>query len=266
MTETTDESVTPPPPESVPTTPTDDAPAPRRGRAVRVFAWIGLALTVVLAIGILLGRTWLAGYVDNVFDDVNGVVGTGSTIVAQTTGRLEERVNDLDTLITDASGIAATATVPRAIADRVSSLSDRFSQIRDGWVSIRAKIDSGLATLAQIDRALPFIDLAGGPADELAALDQRIAEIDTNLAAMRSGVTTRISDVVSGATALRGAVDRVADVGERLETRLAEVEDRIDRAQSSVDTVLWLTTVVLLLLVGYVGLLNVLLIRGYRRV
>jgi hypothetical protein len=260
MTETTTDEPTAAPP------PTDDAPGRGRGRsAVRLFAWIGLALTVVLAIGILLGRGWLAGYVDDVFETVDGAVANGSTAVALTTGRLEERVADLDALVGDLGTTASTVTVPPAIAERATGIADRFSQIRDGWVAVRARIDAALATLAQIDRALPFIDLPPGPTDQLAALDQRIADIDANITALRTGATSRVGDVVAGATALRGAVDRVAEVGTRIEEGLAAVEDRLDRAHGTIDTIMWLTTALLLVLVGYVAVLNVLLIRGYRR-
>ncbi len=238
----------------------------RRGRsAVRILAWVGLGLCVALVLGILLGRTWLAGYVDDVFDTVNGTVARGSTVVAVTTGRLQERVADLDALVADLRTSAATATVPQALAERATGVADRFGQIRDGWVSVRARIDAALATLAQIDRALPFIDLPPGPTEQLAALDQRIADIDANITALRSGVASRVGDVIDGATALRGAVDRVADVGTRIEEGLAAVEDRLDRAHGTIDTIMWLTTAVLLLLVGYLALLNVLLIRGYRK-
>lgn len=260
MTETTTDEPTAAPP------PGDDAPGRGRGgSAVRLFAWIGLALTVVLAIGILLGRGWLAGYVDDVFETVDGAVANGSTVVALTTGRLEERVADLDALVGDLGTTASTVTVPPAIAERATGIADRFSQIRDSWVAVRARIDAALGTLAQIDRALPFIELPPGPTEQLAALDQRIADIDANITALRTGATSRVGDVVAGATALRGAVDRVAEVGTRIEEGLAAVEDRLDRAHGTIDTIMWLTTALLLVLVGYVAVLNVLLIRGYRR-
>jgi hypothetical protein len=258
----TDASTTP---EELAATVPDEPPSGRGRSAVRIFAWIGLALCLVLAIGILFGRTWLAGYVDDVFGTVDRAVANGSTVVAVTTGRLEERVADLDTLISDLGATAATVTVPPAIAQRATGIADRFGQIRDGWVAVRAKIDAALRTLAQIDRALPFVDLPPGPTEQLAALDQRIADIDANISALRTGATSRVGDVISGATALRGAVDRVAEVGTRIEEGLAAVEDRLDRAHGTIDTIMWLTTALLLLLVGYVALLNVLLIRGYRR-
>jgi hypothetical protein len=254
------------PPEATVETGDEIGPVHRRRRtAVRVLAWVGLALSVVLAIGILLGRTWLAGYVDDVFDTVDGAVANGSSVVALTTGRLEERVADLDGLVADLGTAAATATVPPAIAERATGIADRFGEIRDRWISVRARIDAALATLAQIDRALPFIELPGAAAEGLAALDQRIADIDANITSLRTGATARVGDVIAGASALRGAVDRVAEVGNRIQEGLAEVEDRVDRAKSTIDMVMWLTTALLLLLVGYVAVLNILLIRGYRR-
>jgi hypothetical protein len=243
-------------------------PAPRRGRGyagTRLFAIIGLFGCLILALGILIGRGWVSDQVNGVFASVDQAVAGGQTVVAVTTGRLEERVADLDTILTDISTVAETATVPAALAERAATIADRFGQIRDGWVAIRARIDAALLTLAQVDRALPFVDLPTGPTEELAALDQRIAEIDTNIAGLRQGVAARVANMKAAATALRGAVDRVTDVGTRIEDGLTAVEDRIDRAQNTIDTVMWATTAVLLLLVGYVALLNVLVLRLTRR-
>ena len=240
--------------------------APSAGRSgVRIFAMVGLVLCLFLAIGILIGRSWLADQAAGVFDSIDTAIGRGNTVVAVTTGRLQERVADLDSLVADLSTTAATSAVPTVIAERATSIADRFNEIRDGWVQIRARIDAALETLAQVDRALPFIDLPAGPTEELAALDQRLAEINASVAQLRTGATAQVRAVVAGATGLRGAVDRVADAGTRIEAGLAEVEDRLDRAQGTVETVMWITTAVLLLLVGYVALLNWLLLRGYHR-
>ena len=175
-------------------------PGAGRGRsAVRVFASVGLVLCLVLAVGILFGRAWLSDQVGGVFDSIDTAIGRGNTVVAMTTGRLEERVADLDTLVADLSATVATATVPTAIAERATSIADRFNEIRDGWVQVRARIDAALETLAQLDRALPFIDLPSGPTEELAALDQRLAEINASAASLRTGATARIQAVVDGA-------------------------------------------------------------------
>jgi hypothetical protein len=222
---------------------------------------VGLVFCLILALGILWGRGWLADQVDGVFDSIDQSVGRGTTIVAQTTGRLEERVADIDVLLTDLAQVTGIAAVPQAVADRAASIAERFAQIRDGWVAFRARIDAALETLAHLDRALPFIDLPTGPTEELAALDQRIEEIGASVDRLRAGAATTVQGVVDGATALRGVVGGVADVAGRLETGLAAVQDRVDRARSTIETVMWLTTAILLLLVAYIALLNVLIIR-----
>ena len=267
--------VTPVEPPAEPTPAAEPVPTPQpaptrsRGRGdtgIRLFAIVGLFGCLVLAIGILIGRGWVSDQVGGVFASVDDAVATrshgrgGDDRTPRGAGR--------------ATWIPSSPTSrpwPRRRRSRRPSpsaptkLADRFSQIRDGWVAIRARIDAALETLAQVDRALPFIDLPAGPTEELAALDQRIAEVDTNIAGLRQGVATRVANVKAAATALRGAVDRVTDVGTRIEAGLTAVEDRIDRAQGTIDTVMWLTTAVLLLLVGYVALLNVLLLRLTRR-
>jgi hypothetical protein len=243
---------------------TNEARAGRGSSGVRWFGIVGLVFSIVLAIAILLGRGWLAAQVDGFFDSVDQGVGRASTVVAVATGRFDERLADLDTLVADAQAQVGAVTLPPALTQRVSDLADRFAQIRDGWVAIRARIDGVLETLAQLDRALPFIDLPTGPTDELAALDQRIAEIDASLTSLRTGATRRVQDVVDAATTLRGAVGRVSEVGVRLDTGLDAIGDRIDRARATIGTLMWLTTAGLLLLVGYVALLNVLIIRRPR--
>ena len=159
---------------------TNEPGTSRRRSGVRLFGIVGLVLCLVLVVGILIGRSWLAGQVDGVFDSLDQAVGRGTTIVVETNGRLQERVADLDTMLTDISSLPATASITKDIADRGAAIADRFSQIREGWVAIRARIDAALETLAQIDRAIPFVDLPTGPTEELAALDQRCAEIETS--------------------------------------------------------------------------------------
>ncbi len=244
---------------------TNDTAPGRRPSAVQIFGIVGLVLSLILAIGILVGRGYLADQVGGVFDSIDEAVGRGTTVVAMTTGRLEERVADIDAFLADASAVAGNVSIPPALAERATSIADRFAQIRDGWVAVRARIDAALGTLAQIDRALPFVDLPTGPTEELAALDERIAEIDASLTRLRAGATTTLQGVVDGVTALRGVVSRVSEVATRLETGLAAVQDRIDRARVTVENVMWLTTAALLLLVAYIALLNVLLIRRPRR-
>ena len=114
---------------------------------------------------------------------------------------------DIDALLAEVSSIAGNVSVPPSLAERASTIADRFSQIRDGWVAVRARIDAALETLAQLDRALPFVDLPTGPTEELAALDQRVAEIEANVARLRSGVSTTVQAIADGATGLRGVVN-----------------------------------------------------------
>ena len=78
-------------------------------------------------------------------------------------------------------------------------------------------------------------------------------------------MSTTVQAIADGATGLRGVVNGVAEVADRLETGLGAVQERIDRARSTIDSVMWLTTAVLLLLVAYVAFLNVIIIRQARR-
>ena len=101
----------------------------------------------------------------------------------------------------------------------------------------------------------------------LGALDARLQQFDDNLSRLREGgVAQAVRDrVVEGATNLRGTIGEVADLGGRIQTRLDQAQERLDQANSRLDGFLWIITIVLLLLVGYVAVLNGLVIWLARR-
>ena len=181
------------------------------------------------------------------FDTVDGAVGTGSTIVAQTTGRLEERVADLDTFLTDARAVAASATRARRPwpSGRRPSPTGSARSATAGCASARASTPPWRRSPRSIARCPSSTCPTARPRSWPRSISASPTSTPTSRPSGPAS-TTRVSNVVEGATALRGAVDRVSEVGTRIETGLAAVEDRIDRAQATIETVMWLTTAVLL--------------------
>lgn len=248
------------------------APPPERGRrktraAAQVLGAVGLVVSAVLAIGILLAHGWASDAVGNIFETADRQIERGSTIVELATARVQERVSDIDAFIADASAIAPGTNIPPQIAERAAAFADRYDAVRNQFAELRARVESGLDTVRQVARLVPFIDLPEAPSDELAALDARLQRFDDSLAALRQGVISAVvaERVIEGATNLRGTIGEVADLGGRIQTRLDQAQDRLVLANSRVDGYLWIVTVVLLLLVAYVAILNGLVIWLARR-
>ena len=208
----------------------------------------------------------MAGQVDGAFASIDQAVGRGTTIVAETNGRLQERVADLDAVAGRPLRLPSRRRpIPAAVADRAAAIADRSA--RSAMAGSRPARGSTPRSRPspRSTRALPFVDLPPGPTEELAALDQRFVEIEDNVSRLRSRLATTVQDVTDVVTAIRGAVSRVAEAGTSVETRLAAVQDRIDVARANVESVMWITTIALLVFVAYIALLNYLLVRGYDR-
>lgn len=248
------------------------APPPERGRrktraAAQVLGALGLVVSAVLVIGILLAHGWASDAVGNIFETADRQIERGSTIVELATARVQERMTDIDTFIADASAITPGANIPPEIAARAAAFADRYDAVRNQFAELRARVESGLDTVRQVARLVPFIDLPESPGEELAALDARLQRFDDSLAALRQGTVSAVvaERVVEGATNLRATIGEVADLGGRIQTRLDQAQERLVVANSRVDGYLWIVTVVLLVLVAYIAILNGLVIWLARR-
>lgn len=248
------------------------APPPERGRrktraAAQVAGVLGLVVCAVLAIGILLAHGWISDAIGGVFESADRQIERGSTIVELATDRVQERVIDIDDFIANATAITPGANIPPALADRAAAVADRYDAVRNQFAEMRARVESGLETVRQVARLVPFIDLPTLPTEELAALDERLQQFDDSVNRLReAGIAgVAVERIVEGATNLRGAIDGVADLGDRIQTRLDEAQERLDQANARLDGYLRIVTIVLLLLVAYIVILNGLVIWLARR-
>lgn len=231
----------------------------------QVVGIVGIIVSGLLAIGILFASGWITDQVDEVFSSVDGVVETGSTVVNVASGRLQERAVDLDAFVAAAAAAAGSATIPPELAARATSIADRYQEIRDGYVAVRARLESAFETMAQISRFAPGLGLPTEPPAELAALDERIVEIDRNVTRLRADVGGTVDQLVQTVTTMRSAADRVADVTDRVQARIDDVQARLDRANETLDGYVRIVTIVLLLLVAYIAALNLFIVLLARR-
>ena len=233
--------------------------------AARVIALAGLAICVVLVIAILWARAWVDERVDGTFSTVDGVFDRASVVVNVAAGRLEERTADIDALLADTSSLGTGANLPPALAERASAIAVRFGEIRDQLSTVRARIDAAIQGIENVSRFLPFIEVPQGPADALAAFDERVARIDAAVADLRAGVGARAERVRAGATAVKTAVEGIQGVTDRIRTGLEDVRLRAQQANQAIDGYVWLVTIALLALVAYVAALNILVLLLTRR-
>lgn len=226
---------------------------------------VGLIVSAILAIGIVLASGWVTDQIDEVFSSVDDVVLNGSTVVDAASGRLQERAADLDAFVAAAGVAAGSATIPQELAARATSIADRYQEVRDGYVAVRARLESAFETMAQISRFAPGLGLPAEPPAELAALDERIVEIDANVSRLRADLGGTVDQLVETVTTMRSAVDRVVDVTDRIQTRIDDVQTRLDRANETLDGYVRIVMIVLLLLVAYIAMLNLFIILLARR-
>ena len=213
---------TPDAPPAVEAAPTPEVePASKRGRGYarhRLFAIIGLVR--VPDPGDRhphrprLGRRTRS---NGVFDSVDDAVGRGNTVVAVTTGRLEERVADLDTIMTDSRPRPRPPRSRRRSPSAPSTIADRFSEIRDGWVA-DPRAHRRRPGDARPGRPGPAVRRPARPARPRSWPPSTSGSPRSTPTSrgLRPGVDGAGRQTVStAATALRGAVDRVTDVGTR---------------------------------------------------
>jgi hypothetical protein len=231
----------------------------------RVVALVGLVVCAVLVIGILGARAWVDERVDGTFGTVDDAMDRATVVVNVAAGRIEERAADIDTFLDDTSSLGTGANLPPALVERASAIATRFGEIRDQLANVRARIDSTLQAIQNVGRFLPFVEVPSGPADALAAFDERVASIDAAVSDLRSGVGTTVERARNAATAVRGAVDGIRRVTDRIQGGLDEVRAKAIAANQAIDGYVWLVTIILLVLVGYIALLNVLVLLLTRR-
>jgi hypothetical protein len=245
------------------------------GGSGQVAGVIGIVLSVLLAVGALLGRGWavdtvdqLAGRVDQAVERAVPPLTTASTLV----GDVSQRIGDVAT----AADAVAALPAPQndriaALQDKLQALGDRYLELRASYADVRQNIADALARLQAIDRVLPGVTLPQGPIDKLQELDARIQQVDA-----------AITDVI-GANLAGNAVDQVAariaararqaqsnldGVSERLAgvaTDITALQADLASIASSAKTAITLSVVVAVLVFLWLALLHWILFRVSRR-
>ena len=234
-------------------------------RLLQILGFAGLALCIALAVGILLGRSFVSVTVGDVFVTADTSISSGLASIDDATGRISEGVGRLEELLGELGPLSASAPIPAAVAARISTVVDAYAPARDRYVAAREQARSALQNVQQAAQFVPGVELPTGVSDALAAADERLTGIDAALTGLRSAARATAGDVASAATNLRDASTTAVDTAGSLRTSVDDLRIRIADVHVTVDRVLWLGTGALLAIVGYVALLNILVIWLARR-
>jgi hypothetical protein len=225
----------------------------------------GLVVCIGLAIAILAGRAWIGVAVGDGFATVDTTISDGLASIDEAKARLTDGRAALGQLIDDLGPLPSTSPIPAAVAARITQVVDAAAPARDRFVEARSQAQAALGYLQLVTRIAPNVELPSGVSGALATADDRLTRIDTALITLRGAARATAGDVAAAATGMRDAVSNAADSAGGLRTEVERLQTRIADVHTSVDRVLWIGAGALLLVVGYVALLNVLLIWLARR-
>ena len=234
-------------------------------RVLQFLGFAGLLVSIVLAVGVLLGRSWIGVVVGDAFATVDTTIGDGLASIDDATARLGSGAGTLDEMLGELGPLPATSPVPAAVAARVSQVVDAYAPARDRYVEARSKASAALDYLALVSRVAPGVENPTGVSTALAAADDRLVRIDAALVGLRSPARSTAGDVAAAATTLREAVSTAIDAARGVRTQVDDLRGRIVEVHASVDRVLWLGTGAVLAVIGYVALLDLLIIWLARR-
>jgi hypothetical protein len=234
-------------------------------RVLQILGFAGLLVCLALAVGILLGRSWIAVAVGDVFTAADDSISVGLARIDDATARLTDGGGLLDGLVADLGPVPATSPIPAAVAARISQVVDSYGSARDRYVEARSQAQAAFRLFKSAGRLAPGAQVPAGVATALAAADDRISRLDSALTEMRGAARSTAGDVAAAATTLRDTVTNAAATARSLRGEIDGLRVRIADVHAGVDRILWLGTGALLAVVGYVALLNLLVVWLARR-
>jgi len=239
---------------------------PRTRASLRLLGWAGLIICAILALGILAGRIWVGTAIGGVFTTADTAIAEGLASLDDAKARLAEGAANLDATINELAAAPAASAVPAGIAAKLNEVGDRYAAVRDRYVDARAKARAALQLAGVASGIVPGFSVPPEVAPALAAIDDRLTQLDARLSALRTAATTRASEAVAAAQGLRTAVSTAGDAAANVRAQVEALRVRIDDVESGMNRILWIGAGGFLLIIGYVALLNALILWLGRKV
>ena len=232
---------------------------------LQLLGLIGLIVCIALAVGILAGRAWVGVTIGDGLTTVDTTITNGLAKVDDAKARLTDGGGRLDQLLTDIGPLPATSPIPAAMSARITELVDAAAPARDTLAEARGQAQVAIGYLQLVHQLVPNVQLPDRVSTALTNVDERLTQIDTAVASMRAAARATAGDIAAAATSMRDAVKNAADSATNLRGGVEDLQARLVDVHDSIDRVLWIGAGGLLAIVGYVALLNLLVIWLARR-
>ena len=228
----------PPPPDVSPSSDlaaTEPPPAGRRrdrvlGTAGQIAGVVGIVVCLLLAVGVVFGRGWAVGTVDDVAAAVDAQIAKADPLLTQASAKVGEISGRVSTVADIAAGIAADPSPGGAVADTLrsalASVSDRYQALRSNYVDLRESVQSVVDRLQTLDRLVPAISIPQGPVDALAALDARLQAFDAKV--------TGLITIEPGQGPVNKAAAAIAQAAGEIDARITDLQGGIGEVQQRV--------------------------------
>jgi hypothetical protein len=188
---------------------------------------VGIVVSLVLIVGVLLGRGWLVGKVDDVAATIDGGLARAVPLLDKASARVSEVSGRVGSVADAANALAANPNpapgLSEALAAQMAPISDRYLALRSSYTDVRTTVGSAVDRLNTLDQMLPFISIPQGPTDALQTLDARVQSIDATV--------TDLLDT-PGAGAVNKVAAAIATKAEDVQARLATVTTALDEANT----------------------------------
>jgi len=230
------------------------APAPLRkrrdrvlGTAGQVVGVVGIVVCLLLVVGMVVGRSWAVGTVDDVTAAVDAQIAKADPLLTQASAKVGEISGRVGAVADIAAGIAANPSPGGSVADTLraglASVSDRYQTLRANYADVRETVVSMVDRLQTLGRIVPGVSIPQGPIDALSALDARLQAFDAKVTGLitidpgngpvnqaAAAIASAVSDVNTKLTDLQGGIGDVQDRVSTLRTRLSDAASTIKLA------------------------------------
>lgn len=254
---------------------TQPAPGARRERVLGMSAQtagvVGIVACLLLVVGVILARGWAIDRVDAIAGRVDAGIAKGIPLLATASTKVAD-VSARVSLVVDAAEARAADPGPapalvQTLQLAMAGVSDRYLDLRATYADARETVVSALDRLNTIDRLVPAISIPQGPADKLAAIDQRAREIDATVMEIINADPRVGSGQV--ATTIAEKAGKVESALENLSTGFDDAKVRLDALRGEVaatadtgKTVITIVALVLILVLLYSAFLHWVLYRS----
>jgi hypothetical protein len=255
---------------------TPSAPTRRKrdrvlGTVGQVFGIVGLVVCLLLVVGVVVGRGWAVGAVDDVSATIDAEIAKADPLLSQAGAKLGEVSGRVSAVGDLAAAVAANPSpggdAASGIRTVLGTVSEKYQALRSQYADVRESVVSIIGRLQTLDRIVPGLSIPQGPVDALAALDARLQEFDSSVNGLLTidpgngpvnKAAAAISQGASDINARLGALQNgIVDVQGRVSTLRAKISD----ATGTIKLGITLGSIGTILLLLYLALLNWVLFR-----